>query len=129
MEYVDSNVDLEELELDMLDETISSKTSSEETPNPLEYPCAVISGITTTHEVEFLKNHVCDAEVSLPLYIDYDGLVMLLGKIELTLDYMLLLKCMNIADKYSLSIHKSKDTIVSVDLNDPLTLMKFIRIG
>lgn len=128
MEYVDSNVDLEELELDMLEDATASKTSSEEITNPLEYPCAVISGITTTHEVEFLKNHVCDAEVSLPLYIDYDGLIMLLGKIELTLDYMLLLKCMNIAEKYSLSIHKSKASITSVDLNDPLTLMKFIRI-
>lgn len=128
MAVVDSNVDLNELSLDVYSDIPSIKEGSEETENNLTYPCAVIMGITTTHEIEFLKNHSCDMNVSLPLYIDYEGLTLLLGKIELTMDYMLLLRCLDVANRYTLSIHKSKEDIVSIDLSDPATLMKFIRI-
>ena len=89
MEVVDSNVELNELSLNMYDDNFNGNNESEETMSNMTYPCAVIRGITTTHEIEFLKNHSCDAGISLPLYVDYEGLTMLLGKIELTMDYML----------------------------------------
>ena len=126
-----SDVDLEEIDLycDYEDDGVESIEDRQQVSNAvLSYPCAVLEGLTTKWEVEFLKNHECDKDVSIPLYINFEGLILLLGNIELTMDYLLLLRYLDSDNMYKLTIHKSKDVISEVSITDPTSLLRFIKL-
>lgn len=132
MPSIEEEIDLVELELDSDYDTedidnVSSVESTTDTTN-LSYPCGIISGINSTHEVEYLKNRRCDEDSSLPLYINYEGLVLPMGKIELTMDYLLMLKTLDVGKEYKLRIYKTKDSYTEIELNDAETLIKFIKL-
>ena len=129
-EKYSSDVDLQEIELEIdYDKDVSdSDSSSAISGDTLVYPCAVLEGVTTKWEVEFLRNHKCDKEVSIPLYINFEGLILLLGQIELTMDYLLLLKYLDSDSNYKLEIHRCKDNKTEIDLSDINSLIKFIKL-
>lgn len=132
---IESNVDIVELSLDDYSDGVELVIEDGDTapkggmPKDAIYPCAVIEGLTTEYEVEFLKKHSCEPDVSIPLYINFDGLILLLGNIELTLDYLLTIRYLDVSKLYKLKIYKSADVIVEVDLNDANQLANFIKLG
>lgn len=132
MTDAEKEVELVELELDSdygtEDENYNTPNESKSNLANVNYPCGIITGISSTHEVEYLKNCKCDESASLPLYINYEGLVLPMGNIELSLNYLLMLRTLDVGREYKLKIYKSEDNFTEIDLNDPNTLIKFIKL-
>ena len=91
----------------------------------LQYPCVIVCGIKLEYELEFLRTRVTDEAKSLPLYAYVDNKFVDVGKVELSLNALLLLKCVN---DYTLYLCKSKDLRKELDLKDPNMFLKFISI-
>lgn len=91
----------------------------------MKYPCLVISGLTTEEELTFFRKREYSEEVSLPLYCEMENVPYEIGKMELSFDSLLALRV--IAD-YDLKLYRSAQDVIQIDLNDPITLLKFIRL-
>ena len=112
---------MDQIELETYDDHEYLSKMSEQ----LEYPCAVIEGVTTEEEFAFLRNHKNDLSVSIPLFCSVDGLMCRVGLLELSLDRFLTLR--SISD-YKISIYRSENDCVPIDLNDPENLINFIKL-
>lgn len=93
--------------------------------NNVEFPCVMIDGIDTMEEVEFFKQRICSDEKSLPLYCDCDANVVKIGNLELTFGTLLSL---HMIFDYKIKLYKTPESFVTLDLNDPEVLIKFIRL-
>lgn len=91
----------------------------------VEYPCVFLEGITSNEEIEFFRNHDTDEDTSVRAYCSVAGEPISLGKIDLTLHALLTIR--SIFD-YRISLHKNRDCVITIDLNDPETLIKFIKV-
>lgn len=112
-----TDVELQEVSIDAeINESIS---------DDLNYPCIIISGLSTTEEVTFFKNRVFDQEKAIPMYIEFKGLRKQIGYFELTLDNLLLIRCIS---NYDVRLFKDKKSYLKIDLHAPEQLMKFIRL-
>lgn len=89
------------------------------------YPAIFITGITTLEELEFFKNRQYNAELALPLYGELYGQIHKIGMLDLTLDSLLSLRSIF---HYELELRTGIDNVVSLDLDDPETLIKFIKL-
>lgn len=94
----------------------------------LEYPCCIISGVTNKYEVELLKNFECDPVASIPLYINFEDEILLLGKIEISSDYFLRLLAFEGDIKYDLEIFNSPSESFKIDIHNPDDMIKCIRL-
>lgn len=117
------DIDIEDLaleEIDLIGEANRDKSDA------LDYPCMLVEGMETKAELDFImKNRGFDSSNSIPLYINFNGLVKKIGRFGFDLDYIFLLR--GIA-KYSFTLCKSKDEKSEIDLNDTDVLVKFIRL-
>ena len=95
----------------------------------LTYPCMVISGLKLLDEVTFLKSHKCHQGKSLDLYLDFNNDIYPLGKADLELDYLLLLKLLSPGEPYTILIYLDKNTSKQIDLDNPESLINFIQLG
>lgn len=92
----------------------------------VKYPCVVIEGITSNDEIEFFRNRGKETDSSLAAYMVVEGEPVSLGFFDLTLENLLAVR--EIYD-YKLVIYKERSSEGTlIDLNDPSTLIKFIRL-
>lgn len=110
-----------EVKLDSVD-TIGEVAQS--ISDRMEYPCLLIKGVESQEEVLFIRCHSQGATV-LPIYVDFNGYLKRIGYFALTLGNLLILH--SIGD-YELTLYKSEDNVVKIDLNDPNTIEKFCSI-
>lgn len=113
---VEQSIDL--LEVDDLFEPINDRE--------MQYPCIAIYGIETENEFLFFRDRIVkDDSVCLPMYFECEGQLVELGKFPLTLDFLLALR--SIGD-YTIFLCSSESEKKQIDLNDPDTLIKFIKL-
>lgn len=111
---------VDSLEIAEVDEGGSDGSSDK-----LVYPSVIIEGIELTEEIQFLFNYEFDASKSIPLFVKSFGVIKRIGSIEFTLDAFQLIRM--IAD-YKLTLMKTPTDKVCLDLNDPNTLIKLIKL-
>lgn len=122
MQRYSSDVNLEEVDLELEEDDVEEVNIYED----LTYPCLVIRGITLVQELDFFGNLHVDEKRSLPLYVEFEGSAELLGKLELTIDNMLLLNtigggayklelCKTKTDRKELSIDKADNLVKMID--------------
>lgn len=99
--------------------------SSDVSSDKLVYPSIIIEGVELVEEIQFLFNYEFDASKSIPLFVKSFGVIKRIGSIELTLDAFQLIR--TIAD-YKLTLMKTPTDMVNLDLNDPNTLIKLIKL-
>ena len=92
----------------------------------IEYPCVFIEGLTNTYEIEYFSKRLCDESLSFPLYCTVEGVPFKIGNFEMSLNNLLAVKRIF---GYKINLHKNKDSIVNINLDDAATLIKFIKIG
>ena len=92
------------------------------------YPCALLEGVQTEYEVEYLAKYACDESASLPLYIKFGDMTALMGNMELTSSYLLNLNFIDSDKTYSLKLLLSADEEKVINLRDAEALLKFIKI-
>ena len=94
--------------------------------NALEYPCIIISGITTENEYLFFSQRKVPEECAcLKMYFECEGEMVELGLFPLTLDFLLSLR--SIGD-YGIQLCYDETRSKFIDLNDATTLTKFIKL-
>lgn len=91
----------------------------------LSFPCILIAGIETEEEVTFFSNRKATPFMALPLYLNFHGLVKRIGEFELSLDNLLRTRSVG---NYSIKLGRSADDFVDIDVNEPNTLLKFIKL-
>lgn len=91
----------------------------------VEYPCVFIDGISSNDEVEFFRQRRYTDGASVPMYCQVQNALLSLGKFDLTLESLLDLRSIF---RYRLTLYKSESNSVEIDLNDPVVLMKFIKL-
>lgn len=91
----------------------------------LVYPCILIDGVTTEEEINFFRERPFNTNTSLPLFCIVSDTVISLGALELTLFNLLDLRSIY---SYNVTLCKSAENRVVLDLNDPNTLIKFIKL-
>lgn len=90
------------------------------------FPSIVIDGIKTENEFIFFHNRtVDDPEECIPMYFECEGEMVKLGLFPMTLDFLLTLR--NIGD-YTVTLCTSPTEKKEIDLNNPETLLKFIKL-
>lgn len=92
----------------------------------MKFPCIIIEGVTTEEEVLYFNSKFCDANKSLPLYIEFDGIFKKIGSFELTLDNLLVVRSI---DRYKIKLATSKEKLVDIDTESPDNLIKFITLS
>lgn len=98
----------------------------EESLASIQYPCIFIEGLTNTYEIKYFSERLCDESLSYPLYCTVEGVPFKIGNFEMSLNSLLTVRRIF---GYKINLHKSKDSIVNIDLDSPETLMKFIKLG
>lgn len=116
---VDSELDLDDI---LMDEQEDEVDISE-----LVYPSIVVTGITIEEELYCLASNKCNKDISLPLFVSFNNVAKRIGDIELTLDSLIEFKLLGL-NTYTFDLYKSKDNKVRLDLDDPSTLLSFIKI-
>lgn len=91
----------------------------------VQYPCIFIDGITTEEEVQFFRSKERDVNTSLPMYCMIEGIPLSLGRLELSLDSLLELRSLF---DYKITLYRSINDKVPIDLNDAQQLIKFIKL-
>ena len=90
------------------------------------FPSIVIDGIKTENEFVFFHDRtVEDPEECLPMYFECEGEMVKLGLFPMTLDFLLTLR--NIGN-YTVTLCIEPTKKKAIDLNDPATLIKFIKL-
>lgn len=107
------------VELD--DEEVSDAFRSDK----LCFPCIILEGIKTAEELQFLANHAFDVNCALPMFIKHCGVTKRAGSIDMTLVAM---QGLGAIAAYKVTLCKTPTDQVTLDLADPGTLIKFIRI-
>lgn len=120
---LDTEVYTEDIELDSFIEVDEADTQIEYT-----YPCALLEGVKTEYEVEYLAKYACDDKASLPLYIKYGDIVALMGCMELTSRYLLNLNFIDSDNTYSLKLLLNANEEKVINLTDSETLLKLIKL-
>lgn len=90
------------------------------------YPCIFIEGLSNTFEIKYFSERLCDESLSYPLDCEVEGVPFKIGNFEMSLDNLLAIRRIF---GYNIYLHKNEDNIVKIDLNNPETLIKFIRVG
>lgn len=111
--------------LDVELEVCEDEDFSDQLMEQLSYPCLFLDGVETEEEVMFFKARSVESDAALPLYCRVDNIPLSLGTFELELHSLLTLR--GIFD-YKLTLYKSANNKVVLDLNNPEVLMKFIRL-
>ena len=122
-EILDTEVYTEDIELDDFIEFDESNIQVEYT-----YPCALLEGVQTEYEVEYLARYACDESASLPLYIKYGDIVALMGRMELTSRYLMNLAFIDSDKIYSLKLLLSANEEKLINIRDSETLLKLIKL-
>lgn len=91
----------------------------------VEYPCVFIEGVNTEEEIAYFRSHEYLEDASVPLYTLVEGIPLEIGRIDLTLQSLLTLRSIY---AYGLTLFRSRDDSVTIDLNDANVLSKFIRL-
>lgn len=91
----------------------------------IKYPSILIEGIDSEEELAFFKSRYSDPDMSLPLYCMFDDVPFEVGKFELSFDSLLALR---VIFEYKLWLQRSQDDKVFIDLNNPVMLLKFIKL-
>ena len=110
---------------DVLNLEVCSDDSTTDVLTGIEYPCLVIDGVTSEEEIFFFRDRSVGSDATLPLYCVIENVPLKIGTCELELKALLSLK--GIFD-YKLTLYKSAEHRIDLDLNDPSVLMKFIRL-
>lgn len=114
----------------MEDEVVLEEYTEEEFVNDslasIQYPCIFIEGLTNTYEIKYFSERLCDESMSYPLYCTVEGVPFKIGNFEMSLNNLLAVRRIF---GYKINLHKSQESIVNIDLDDPKTLMKFIKLG
>lgn len=106
---------LEELDLNNTDET-------EQTP--LSYPCVIMSGIHSQEEYDFF-NQAEHRDNTIPGYVEIDGVFVKMMDFDFSIDTLLKLKFLG---DYKLTLYRSEDDSVQIDLGNPDFLTRFIKL-
>ena len=120
LEIEDDLTQEEEILLDEIDKDIALDAGDE-----LVFPCVILHGLDTEAEFNYFRSKVIKNQ-ALPLYCIINDSYYRVGMINFDLDTMLSLR--QIFD-YQLELRKSMDNSVILDLNDPETLIKFIKLA
>ena len=91
----------------------------------VEFPILVIEGITTEEEINYFRKNSEGKDSTLPMYCLIEGAPMKVCDFCLTLDSLLTIKSIY---SYKIKLLRSRDDEVQLDLNDPSTLCKFIKL-
>lgn len=90
------------------------------------YPSMLLDGVSTEEEFYFFrKREPKDKECAIPLYCTVEGKIAELGLIEISVDSLLFLR--SVSD-YEVSLMYSEDKKIPINLEDPETAAKFIRL-
>lgn len=122
-EILDTEIYTEDIELDDFIEVDDNDMQVEYT-----YPCALLEGVQTEYEVEYLAKYTCDESASLPLYIKYGDIVTLMGRMELTSRYLMNLDFIDSDKTYSIKLLLSANEEKLINLRDSETLLKLIKL-
>ena len=95
-------------------------------PNMI-YPNLQISGISMMSEVEYLMNYPCNKDISIPLYVEYNGNVKQIGYAELTKDYLILLSKIS-SNTYLVTFNNAPNNSKILDCTDGKFLEQLIRL-
>lgn len=120
-DFDDASELAEDVALDVIElkEPGSQKTA-------MEYPSVLIEGITSVEEFKFFHERpFSEAGQILPLYCCIEGTPVKVGNLELSMESLLSIRMISC---YSLYIQFSETKNVEIDLNDPLALVKFIKL-
>ena len=94
--------------------------------DPVEYPCVILGGVETESEFLFFMNRKVDKpDICLPMYFECEGEMVKLGQFQLDLDYLLAIRSIG---KYEVTLCRSESDTTKIDLDNPDTLMKFIKL-
>lgn len=115
-QFADTEVDLQEINI--------ANQVNEKISDDVKYPCIIIAGIETKEEVEFFLNRV-GKENALPLYLNYNTYLKKIGTFEVSLDNLLLVRCIS---NYDVRIYKNNKDYLKLDLYNPEQLIKFITL-
>lgn len=115
---------MSELEV-TLDEVDDMSPSGLADADSVKYPCIVIGGVTSEEEVKYFRNREVDEASSLPMYCLVEGIPLGLGGLELSLVSLLALRTLF---PYKVTLYRSVNDSVEIDLNDANTLVKFIKL-
>lgn len=113
----DTNVKLQEVNV--------TQEINKNISDSMQFPCVMISGIKTAEEVTFFNSRKGDACKELPLYIDFNGYVKQIGVFELSLNNLLITRCIS---NYEVRLYRDAKNYMKIDLHAPEHLMKFITI-
>lgn len=92
----------------------------------LTYPCVILKGMTTETEFEFFKKRpVREGAVVLPLFVEVSGVIVECSQLEFSLESMLTVKAIN---NYTVVLCRAEDDSVVLNLEDPETFIKLIKV-
>lgn len=118
-----SAVQLVDIEVNLQEVNIANQVN-EKISDDVKYPCIIIAGIETKEEVEFFLNRI-GKENALPLYLNYNTYLKKIGTFEVSLDNLLLVRCIS---NYDVRIYKNNKDYLKLDLYNPEQLIKFITL-
>ncbi len=107
-----------------LDTIVLKEDMLSETEKDIVYPYILIEGIETQEEFNFLNGLPCRADV-LPAFTVVEGSLVPLMQFDFSLQVFLDLHFLG---KYRISLQKSKDISVPIDIENPEQLITFIKL-
>lgn len=90
----------------------------------LSYPCVIMSGVHSQEEYDFF-NQAGHRDNTIPGYVEIDGVFVKMMDFDFSIDTLLKLKFLG---NYTLTLYRSEDDSVPIDLENPYFLMKFIKL-
>lgn len=91
----------------------------------LVYPFIEIQGIDSQEEIKYLNRISKDLDNSLPLYMAFQGSMQRIGKIQLSVNF--LINILSISD-YRIILHKDANTKAVIPIDTPEELEQFIKL-
>lgn len=109
----------EDVELESVDLEVKRETD-------VIYPSVLIDSIESEEEFRFFHNRGFGREEqAIPLYCYVDDNLTLVGKFELSVDSLLAVRAISDYDVY---LMLSKDKHKQIDLDNPETMLKFVKL-
>lgn len=91
----------------------------------VNYPFIELQGVTTMQELEFLAHNQKRTEMSIDLQIRFGDVMKHLGFINFDLDTM---QALRFIGGYKLTLHKNENSSIQINLDNPDTFIKLIRL-
>ena len=124
METLDEISNIETSTVDFLEDEIELESFSID----YTYPSVLLSGVQTEWELEYLSKYTCREDASLPLYVEFEGIIANVGNIELTSSYFITLTTLTKDNPYNIKLLLNAKEEKVIKYNEPEELVKFIKL-